>query len=172
MLSSLALAGLVLVVAARSGGIASFAVVWLVTVPLEATISLSRRVVLAASAMAASVAGLLWGAGALNLFPPLLLLPQEAAPLAGLGIVSVLLFTTAIALLVEQLARTSALLHRAEEDRYRLLAQNMTDVITRHDRNGAVLFVSPTAEQMLGAKTEDLHGQGLFDRVHVADRPG
>jgi len=122
--------------------------------------------------MAASVAGLLLGAGALNLLSPLPLLPQEAAPLAGLGIVSALLFTTAIALLVEQLARTSALLHRAEEDRYRLLAQNMTDVITRHDRSGAVLFVSPTAEQMLGAKAEDLHGQGLFDRVHVADRPG
>ena len=49
MLSSLALAGLVLVVAARSGGIASFAAVWLVAVPLEATVSLSRRVVLAAA---------------------------------------------------------------------------------------------------------------------------
>jgi cell cycle sensor histidine kinase DivJ len=172
MLSSLALAGLVLVVAARSGGMASFAAVWLVAVPLEATVSLSRRVVLAAAAMAASVAGLLWIAGAYDLFAFFALRPQEVAPLAGLGIVSALLFTTGIALVVEQLARTSALLHRAEEDRYRLLAQNMTDVITRHDRNGAVLFVSPTAEPMLGAKADDLHGQGLFDRVHVADRPG
>jgi cell cycle sensor histidine kinase DivJ len=171
MLSSLALAGLVLVVAARSGGIASFAAVWLVAVPLEATVSLSRRVVLVAAAMAASVAGLLWLAGAFDLFPPSAL-PQESTPLAGLGIVSALLFVTGIALMVEQLARTSVHLHRAEEDRYRLLAQNMTDVITRHDRNGAVLFASPTAEHMLGAKAEDLHGQGLFDRVHVADRPG
>ncbi len=173
MLSSLALVGLVLVVAARSGGIASFATVWLVAVPLEATVSLSRRVVLVAAAMAASVAGLLWFAGAIDLFASSSApLPQELAPLAGLGIVSALLFTTGIALVVEQLVRKSALLHRAEEDRYRLLAQNMTDVITRHDRNGAVLFVSPTAEQMLGAKAEDLHGQGLFDRVHVTDRPG
>jgi cell cycle sensor histidine kinase DivJ len=172
MLSSLALAGLVLVVAARSGGMASFATIWLVAVPIEATVSLSRRVVLVAAAMAASVAGLLWLAGEFNLFASLALLPQEAAPLAGLGIVSALLFTTGIALVVEQLARTSALLHRAEEDRYRLLAQNMTDVITRHDRNGTVLFISPTAEQMLGAKAEDLHGQRLFDRVHVTDRPG
>jgi cell cycle sensor histidine kinase DivJ len=173
MLSSLALAGLVLVVAARSGGMASFATAWLVAVPLEATVSLSRRVVLVAAAMAMSVAGLLWLAGTFDLFASLGPLPQEAVPVAaGLGIVSALLFTTGIALVVEQLARTSALLHRAEEDRYRLLAQNMTDVITRHDRNGAVLFVSPTAEQMLGAKAEDLHGHGLFDRVHVTDRPG
>src|SRR5690349_18178947 len=43
ILSSLALAGLVLVVAATSGGMTSFATVWLVAVPLEATVSLSRR---------------------------------------------------------------------------------------------------------------------------------
>jgi two-component system, cell cycle sensor histidine kinase DivJ len=64
----------------------------------------------------------------------------------------------------------------AEEDQYRLLARNMTDVISRHDRNGAVLFVSPAAERLMGAKfmgakASDLHGHGLFDRVHVADRP-
>jgi two-component system, cell cycle sensor histidine kinase DivJ len=172
MLSSFALAGLVLVIAVRSGGIASFAAVWLLAVPLEATVSLSRRVVWVASTMALSVAGLLWLAGAYDLFPPLTLLPQESAPLAGLGIVSALLFATGIALGVEQLARASLRLNRAEEDRYRLLAQNMTDVITRHDRNGAVLFASPTVEPMFGAKAGDLRGQGLFDRVHVADRPG
>jgi cell cycle sensor histidine kinase DivJ len=59
----------------------------------------------------------------------------------------------------------------AEEDQYRLLARNMTDVITRHDRNGTVLFVSPAAERLMGAKARDLYGHGLFDRVHVADRP-
>jgi two-component system, cell cycle sensor histidine kinase DivJ len=172
ILSSLALAGLVLVIAAGSGGIGSFAAVWLLAVPLEAAVSLSRRVVLVASIMALAVAGLLWGAGANGLFPPFALLPQESAPLVGLGVVSALLFAIGIALGVEQLARASVRLQRAEEDRYRLLAQNMTDVITRHDRNGAVLFVSPTAEQMFGANAEDLRGQGLFDRVHVADRPG
>jgi cell cycle sensor histidine kinase DivJ len=58
-----------------------------------------------------------------------------------------------------------------EEDRYRLLARNMEDVITRHGRNGQVLFVSPAAEPVFGAKPQDMHGRGLFDRVHVADRP-
>ena len=47
----------------------------------------------------------------------------------------------------------------------------MTDVITRHGRNGAVLFVSPAAETLFGAKVSELHGHQLFDRVHVADRP-
>jgi two-component system, cell cycle sensor histidine kinase DivJ len=58
-----------------------------------------------------------------------------------------------------------------EEDRYRVLARNMEDVITRHGHNGQVLFVSPAAEPVFGAKPPDLHGRGLFDRVHVADRP-
>ena len=47
----------------------------------------------------------------------------------------------------------------------------MTDVITRHGRNGAVLFVSPAAEALFGAPVARLAGHGLFDRVHVADRP-
>jgi two-component system, cell cycle sensor histidine kinase DivJ len=59
----------------------------------------------------------------------------------------------------------------AEEDPYRSLARNMTDVITRHGRNGTVLFVSPAAGALFGAKVKDLLGHGLFDRVHVADRP-
>src|SRR6202043_1208794 len=67
--------------------------------------------------------------------------------------------------------RTSFWLLYAEEDRYRLLARNMTDVITRHGRSATVLFVSPAAEQLFGAQVRDLLGHGLFDRVHVADRP-
>ena len=69
------------------------------------------------------------------------------------------------------LARTSVSLLSVEEDRYRLLARNMSDVISRHSRNGAVQFISPAAETMLGAPVPRLLDHGLFDRVHVADRP-
>ncbi len=75
--------------------------------------------------------------------------PQSAsapAAFAALGIVSAALYATGLALGAEALARTSFWLLYAEEDRYRLLARNMTDVITRHGRDGAVLFVSPAAK--------------------------
>ncbi len=84
---------------------------------------------------------------------------------------SAALYATGLALGVESLTRISFWLLHAEEDRYRLLARNMTDVITRHGANGAVLFVSPAAETLFNVPATDLLGHGLFDRVHVADRP-
>ncbi|HYA05334.1 MAG TPA: PAS domain-containing sensor histidine kinase [Xanthobacteraceae bacterium] len=169
VLSSLALTGLVTAVAAATGGIASFAAIWLVVVPLEAALSASRRVVATASTLALGAAGLLVLLGARHVLP----LPSSdpTAALAALGIVSAALYAAGLALGAEALARTSFWLLYAEEDRYRLLARNIADVITRHGRDGAVLFVSPAAESLFGASIGQLHGHGLFERVHVADRP-
>ena len=169
VLSSLALTGLVTAVAALTGGISSFAAIWLVVVPLEASLSASRRVVAMASTFALAAAGLLVLAGEFALLPPPD--PGGHAGLATLGIVSAALYAAGLALSAEALTRTSFWLLYAEEDRYRLLARNMTDVITRHGRDGAVLFVSPAAESLFGCGIADLQGQGLFGRVHVADRP-
>src|SRR5260221_10062755 len=69
VISSLALAGLVTAVAAETGGIASFAAIWLVVVPLEAALSASRRVVALASTFALVAAGLPYFFGIPGLFP-------------------------------------------------------------------------------------------------------
>jgi cell cycle sensor histidine kinase DivJ len=170
VLSSLALTGLVTAVAADTGGIGSFAAIWLVIVPLEAALSASRRVVALASTFTLCAAGFLLFLGTRDMLPA----PGSAndlGALAALGIISAALYATGLALGAESLARTSFWLLYAEEDRYRLLARNMTDVITRHGRNGAVLFISPAAEPLFGAKVSELQGHRLFDRVHVADRP-
>ena len=86
VLSSLALTGLVTVVAVSSGGITSFAAAWLVIVPLEATLATSRRVVAIASIFALAAAGLLVVAGELDLLPASA--ASGNAALAALGIVS------------------------------------------------------------------------------------
>ena len=171
VMSSLSLTGLVIVVAWCTGGIASFAAIWLVVVPLEAALSASRRVVALASIFALAAAGLLVGLGALDLQPPATILASEHGALAAITIISAALYATGLALGAEQLTRTGAGLLNTEEERYRLLARNMTDVITRHGRNGAVLFVSPAAEPLFGVRASELAGYGLFDRVHVTDRP-
>ena len=168
LLSSLALAGLVTMVAAKTGGINSIAAIWLVVVPLEAALSAARRVVAAASAAALGAAGLLLFMNVGDLLPNP---EQDAGALAALGIISASLYATGLALAGESLARADLSLLRSEEDRYRLLARNMTDVISRHGKNGTVLFMSPAAERLLGASVCELRGQGLFERVHIADRP-
>jgi len=169
VLSSLALTGLVTSVAALTGGITSFAAIWLVVVPLEASLSASRRVVAIASTFALAAAGLLVLASKFAWLPA----PDPGGhiALATLGIVSAALYAAGLALGAEALARTSFWLLYAEEDRYRLLARNMTDVIVRHGSDGALLFVSPAAQSLFGCGIADLCGHGLFDRVHVADRP-
>src|SRR5471032_3233956 len=171
VLSSLALAGFVMTVAMTTGGIESFAAIWLVVVPLEAALSASRRVVAFASALALACTGLLIVLGYFEMLPA----PDANAALRGVfmafGVASATLYAAGLAFGAESLARTGVSLLYVEEDRYRLLARNMSDVISRHRRNGAVQFISPAVEALLGTPVSRLLGHGLFDRVHVADRP-
>jgi cell cycle sensor histidine kinase DivJ len=171
VLSSLVFTGLATAIAVETGGVASFTAIWLVVVPLEAALSASRRVIATASIFALGAGGLLAVFGSPE--PPSIVssIGNQQGALAALGIISAVVYATVLALRAESLAQTNSGLLYAEEDRYRLLVRNMTDVITRHGRNGAVLFVSPAVEPLFGARMHDLLGHGLFDRVHVADRP-
>ena len=171
LLSSLAFAGLVMTLSLMTGGIGSFAAIWLVVVPLEAAFSASRRVVAFASAFALSCVCLLILLGQFQLLPPAEVDPDQRAILTAFGVASATLYAAGLAFGADLLARASAAQLYLEEDRYRLLAQNMGDVISRHHPNGAVGFISPAAETLLGVPVSKLIGHGLFDRVHVADRP-
>ena len=171
VLSSLALAGLVMTVAMTTGGIESFAAIWLVVVPLEAALSASRRVVALASALALTCAAMLIAFGYFGMLPTPELNAASRSIFMAFGVASATLYAAGLAFGAESLARTSVALLYVEENRYRLLARNMSDVISRHHRNGAVQFISPAAETMLGAPVSRLLGHGLFDRVHVVDRP-
>jgi len=67
-------------------------------------------------------------------------------------------YAAALAFAAESQARAAKTLRDAEEGRYRLLARSISDVISRHSRNGAIRFISPAAEMMLGAPAADLLG--------------
>jgi two-component system, cell cycle sensor histidine kinase DivJ len=170
-LSSLAFAGLIMTLAANTGGVGSFAAIWLVVVPVEAAVSASRRVVAFASATALICVSLLIALSHFDLLPADDVGPQMRTILTAFGVAAATFYAVGLAFGTELLARTSASLLYVEEDRYRLLAHNMSDVISRHHRNGAVCFISPAAEALLGTPASLLLGYGLFDRVHVADRP-
>ncbi|MFZ1066312.1 MAG: PAS domain-containing sensor histidine kinase [Pseudolabrys sp.] len=138
---------------------------------MEAAVSASRRIVALATGLALTAAGLLLLLGAGGYLPHAVTSPDQLSTLAALGIVSATLYAAGLALGAELLVRTGASLLHAEEDRHRLLAHSMTDVVIRHGRNGSVLSAPQAAESIVGVKASELLGNGLFDRVHVADRP-
>jgi hypothetical protein len=96
--SSLSLTWLVAVVACKTGGISSFATIWLLVVPLEAALSASRRVVASASTFALAATGLLLLANATDLLPNPATAPSERGALAALGILFASLYATGVAL--------------------------------------------------------------------------
>jgi cell cycle sensor histidine kinase DivJ len=171
ILSSTALAAVVMAVCVNTGGISSFAAIWLVAVPLDAALSASRRAVIIAVVLALGCALGLVMIDAFGVLPASRVPASYSSLFEALGIASATIYASALAFSAESLARMSRKLLMVEEERYRLLAHNISDVISRHSRNGAIRFISPAAETLLGTPAALLHEHGLFDRVHVADRP-
>ncbi|WP_441276708.1 diguanylate cyclase [Tardiphaga sp. 172_B4_N1_3] len=58
---------------------------------------------------------------------------------------------------------------RERESRYRLLADNIADVIILLDRFGNIVFVSHSVEFVLGHNPKDLLGRSCFELVHPED---
>ncbi len=57
------------------------------------------------------------------------------------------------------------------EMRFRLLAENSTDMISRHDTQGNYLYVSPACRTLLGYNPEELLGHSAFECIHPDDVP-
>jgi cell cycle sensor histidine kinase DivJ len=154
-----------------TGGLGSFLVPWMVVVPLEAALSTDRRVVAWAAGLASLGLIALAAVAAFGLLPPEPLLPVSANLLGLFGAMSALIYATGLAIAIQMVHRRTEDALRVGEERYRLLAENASDMITRHDERGRVLFASHASQQLLGEPPAKLIGDGLFERVHIADRP-
>ena len=168
--SAAAITVLIVWVAGRTGGVYSLALVWLPLVPFEASLSGSRRVILAVVGIA--MLGFLFlpsaaAAGLLSSGPEF----AHNAPIGVSLVIGAILYGGSLTMRIEGLARQSARSADLGEERYRLLADHATDMITRHSANGDVEFASPAARSLTGSSVAEVLGDGLFRRVHVADRP-
>ena len=56
------------------------------------------------------------------------------------------------------------------EARYRLLAQNMNDLVCLHDLDGRYLYVSPSCENLLGYSYTEMLGKDPYEFFHPDDR--
>lgn len=66
------------------------------------------------------------------------------------------------------LLKVEEALHRSEE-MYRLLAEHSQDVVSLHDVDGRVLYVSPAFERMLGFESHRVVGHEPWSLVHLND---
>lgn len=171
MISALNLAVFVTVGAALTGGIHSFLLAWMVIVPLEAALSGHRKVIFIASAFAVLALFGLFICSSYGVFvlERNFLISGEALLL--FGVFSAATYGSAIAMTVQKAHEESEASVRQSENQYRLMADNATDMISVHDEQGMVTFVSPAAATLFNTDDHQLLQGGLLQRIHISDRP-
>ena len=70
----------------------------------------------------------------------------------------------------EEALEASRTLAIDNERRYRLLAENATDIIARYDLAGTIRYVSPACRHVIGYGVEDLLGRSTLSLVHPDDQ--
>lgn len=58
---------------------------------------------------------------------------------------------------------------KTSEEQYRLIAENATDMITRHDLEGIYNYVSNSSYTLIGYSPDDMIGKSAFDFLHPED---
>ena len=171
LVSATTLAGLIATLCAFTGGIQSFALVWLLIIPAEAALAKRRWVIVYSLVpLFLALAFLFYGAKA-NWFSAYEAITSSSGFGTFVGPLALILYVAALTFRVQSAYSASQQRLGANEERYRLLANNTTDLITQHGASGEILFASPAAKTLLGVAPFEVCSKGLFDRVHIADRP-
>ena len=57
------------------------------------------------------------------------------------------------------------------EERYRMIADNTSDILIQFDMSGEICYVSPSSTQILGITPDELKNRKIGDLVHPDERP-
>jgi two-component system, cell cycle sensor histidine kinase DivJ len=167
LLTGLATCGFSGFLAHVSGGHSAAAYALLAIAPAIAMLTGARNIVIRAMGLS-GLTGLIVALAGAN---PATSASFGARLLDGAGIFAAIGAVSGIMLTELRLRRYDRQLVKSGEARYTLLAENISDLVTRHGRRGQVVYASPASQALFGVEPTDLLGQGLFDYVHIADRP-
>ncbi len=165
-LSSGIFACFVAAVCAVTGGVGSFAAIWLLIPPLEAAFSTGRKTALGVAVLSGTLLTFL----ALNPFP----LP-EFGPLTGevryVAALAALVYTGVLALRISADRRRAQAAVQAAEAKRLMISQSVSDIFCEVERDGSVRVMAGPVKQIFGAGLSGEEGDWLFKRLHVTDRP-
>ncbi len=161
--------GIVVLVSQPTGGLASPYLAWCLIVPLEAALSRDRGTVVLSSLIAAATLGLVYGRFGFD--DALLRAAYADGAWQPLAILAAAILQSALNVILLW-SRESELVSVMESDsmRHRLLAENATDVVSRHDASGRPVYVSPAAARLFNMPGSALTGDRWADRIHPVDR--
>ncbi len=153
-------------IVATAGGPWQVALVCLAFAPFEGVFSQNRALVLAGGISAGAVASGLALAAELGFVER-----GFASGHSAIFLIASITYATALAYGIvayqERLSRSEAL----DLEHYRAVYDAFGDLALHHDRNGGVEYVGQNCYALFGIPEEELTGRGLFERIHVADRP-
>ena len=162
-LSLLTWIGLAVTVALGAGSPMGLALALMVPVEAAVAGALPRRAVLGAAGVTAAAMAL-----AACRLPVASSSPSWLA-MAGLG--GVLAYGCCVALAAQGVAQSRTEAERTARELFGRLAGSLDSVVLRLDRSGAVQHATASTERLFALAPRDLVGRGLFERLHVADRP-
>lgn len=93
------------------------------------------------------------------------------ATLQPFSVLALAVFTAVAAVTATRLEIISAESPVSQTRAFAVLAENILGAVVRYGADGGPIFISRSAGNLLGCRTFELDGAGLFERVHVMDRP-
>ncbi len=152
---------------ATAGGPWQAALICLAFAPFEGVFSQNRRLVLAGGLLATC------GAVALILAARSGFIEEGgfASGDAALFVLAAIAYATLLAYGIVHFQDENMRATALDAEHCRALHDAIGDLVVHHDRNGSVEFVSPNCLDLFRLPAGAFSGRGLFEHIHVADRP-
>ncbi|NBN78492.1 PAS domain-containing sensor histidine kinase [Microvirga tunisiensis] len=158
-------------ICALTGGVASFALLWLLLPPLEAALSGDRRAVLWVTTLCVLEAALLASMAPISGASPLSVMAVSPEAALAISTAGGLAYAALLALRFAWDQRRGDTLLADREHDLRLVCDTLGDLVLRLGEGGDVTSLTGPSETVVGVPARALQRQGLFQRLHVADRP-